>query len=67
MNITILLSWKNDVQNIMNYSVRTDMLVRRLFLSRETEREIPLLVKYSNNEYQKTGDIEDFNEEWNSL
>lgn len=33
--------------------------------SRETEREIPLLVKYSNNEYQneKTGVIEDFNEE----
>lgn len=43
------------------------MLVRRMFLSRETEREIPLLVKYSNNEYQKTGVIEDFNEEWNSL
>lgn len=43
------------------------MLVRRMFLSRETEREIPLLVKYSNNEYQneKTGVIEDCNEEWN--
>lgn len=67
MNITILLSWKNDAQNIMNSSVRTDMLVRRMFLSRETEHEIPLLVKYSNNEYQKTGVIEDFNEEWNSL